>query len=381
MTEKLVHDGQPIELNIEGMERRLGEKLGNKMKEYFAEVKQINEKKREAGGKGVVESYFPADAKARVVEEFRKGKQLNSAVIKEQWTICIPYVTQYETAGHLRDFVWVTDVVKGKPGETVNIPYVKDIEFQHVVVKTGGFTAKTGLINVLTTTLHESGAYYDAYYGDIEKIDSNMLDEINRVFAHAAVRAEDFDLIELLNDATSGNFVMTLGQGTLTPLYVGTENPGVGTLTAELVVDALAAMMSKGKEVRPGECILLCNAAQWETLAHDVLGSTPLQHVASDFAKTGLMESFLGVKIIVPGCRVKLTAISIVTVGTTYDACFLLRPKRALALAPKRDILIETDKLIDRRQLRIAASHTYGVAALDLTDVVPMKVGDTTNVV
>ena len=98
----------------------------------------------------------------------------------------------------------------------------------------------------------------------------------------------------------------------------------------------------------------------------------------SDIYKTGLLESFLGVKIIVPGCRVKTVYLNHATPGTTYDCVFLVQPKRCLALAPKRDILIETDKLIHLRQLRIAASHTYGVAKLDLIHAVPIKVSDKT---
>jgi len=57
---------------------------------------------------------------------------------------------------------------------------------------------------------------------------------------------------------------------------------------------------------------------------------------------------------------------------SSYAVGWLFRPKRALALAPKRDILIETDKLIATRQLRIAASHTYGVVAIDYTEAVPI---------
>lgn len=364
-----------VEIDTEGLEKRLLEKLSGEnkalMEQYF---KENREKKPEKGGKGVVEAFTP-EMKTKVVEEFRKGAECDPIKLKEQWTICIPYVAHNELAGHLRDFVWVTDVLKGKPGETVNIPYVKDVSFQHVTAHTGAFAGKANLINVLTTTLHEAGTYYDAYYGDIEKIDSNMLDEINRVFAHAAIKAEDYDLVQILNYATSGQFVMTLGDGTLTPLYVGTDN---GTLTATLVVDALAAMMRKGKEVRPGECILLMNPLQWQTLAHDILGSTAMSEAMSDTYKTGLLESFLGVKIVLPGCRVKSRYLNHPAPGTTYDCVYLLRPKRALALAPKRDILIETDKLIKERQLRIAASHTFGVSKLDLTDVVPIKVKEKT---
>jgi len=364
-----------VELDFTDLEQRILKNLTEDNRKLMEKYFSQRDKQQEKGGKGVVESYFPPEAKQAVVEEFQKGENCDPKKLKEQWTICIPYVAHYELAGHLRDFVWVTDVIKGQPGEVVNIPYVKDVEFQHVVPKTGTFAGKSNLVNVLTTTLHEAGTYYDAYYGDIEKIDSNMLDEINRVLAHAALRAEDYALVNVLNDATSGNFVMTLGDGTLAPVYVGTDN---STLIANLVVDALAAMMKKGKEVRPGECILLMNPAQWETLVNSILGSTAMSEAMSDIYKTGLLESFLGVKIIVPGCRVKTVNLNHATPGTTYDCVFLLRPKRALALAPKRDILIETDKLIHLRQLRIAASHTFGVAALDLTDVVPIKVSDKT---
>src|SRR4030066_1211194 len=197
-----------VEIDTEGMEKRIVENtdkiIEQKMGKYLEQLKDF-EAKKEKGGKGVVESLKP-ESKQKIVEEFQKGSNLNIHKIKEQWTVAVPFQANYELAGHLRDYIFVTDIVNGKAGETVNIPYVKDIEFQHVVVKTGGFTAKTGLVNVLTTTLHESGAYYDAYYGDIEKIDSNMLDELNRVFAHAAIRAEDSDLTDLLDACTTADF-------------------------------------------------------------------------------------------------------------------------------------------------------------------------------
>lgn len=376
MTKVTLNANEDTEVDFGEMEKRITDNVVRhpELKKYFEELKTYRGQ-QEANGKGVVEAFQNeiAEKNRKVVEEFRKGEGCDPAKIKEQWTVCVPYVAHKELAGHLRDYVWVTDVVKGKAGETVNIPTVKDVDFEPVTPKTGTFSGKSSLINVLTTTLHEAGTYYDAYYGDIEKIDSNMLDEINRVFAHAAVRAEDRQLVRVLATATSGNFVMTLGDGTLAPLYVGTEG---SSLTAAFVVDAIAALMAKGKEVRPGECILLLNPQQWKTLAHDIVGSTPMSTAMSDLYKTGLIESFLGVKLIVPGSRVMQKSTSVGAWKTTYDCCFLMRPKRALALAPKRDILIETDKLIHLRQLRIAASHTFGVKGIDLTEVVPIRVED-----
>jgi hypothetical protein len=364
-------DGK-IEVDFSDMEKRLLEKMEGatktKMEAYFKEAKELREQGN--GGKGVVEAFEPSK-KAILLEEFKKGGQCDTAKIKEQWTICVPKYAVNELAGHLRDYVWVTDAVKGKPGETVNIPIVKDLDFAHVTAKTGTFTATTGLINVLTTTLHESGAYYDAYYGDIEKIDSNMLDELNRVFAHAAVRAEDLDLIALLNTGTTGQY-LSYGGGSDS---LGVANLQVGTnasnFTINMVVDALACLMQRGKEVHPGECIMIMRPKHYQFLLKAILASTPIGSARSDVITQGMVESFLGIKIVISHYKTYFHSDAVPAVSS-YEVVYLLRPKRALALAPKRDILIETDKLVENRQLRIAASHTYGVCAIDYTEVVPI---------
>ena len=358
-----------IEIDTEGMEKRLTEHIDDKMKKYVEELK--TSEKKEAGGKGVVEAFSP-DAKKAIVEEFQKGDRLDVNKIKEQWTVCIPKFAIRELAGHLRDFVFVTDAVKGKAGEVVNIPVVNDIEFAHVTPTTANaFTATTGLINVLTTTLHESGAYYDAFYGDIEKIDSNMLDELNRVFAHAAVRAEDQDLIALINTALTGVFVSEGGgtvTGALTPAFVGTI---ASALSVKFVADALGQLMKRGKEVHPGDCILYVTPRLWSALVRDVMGSTPMSYSRPDLVKTGILEDILGVKIVVGAYKSSWHSHQ---AGASSSAfAYLMRPKRALGLAPKRDILIETDKLIAERQLRITGSHTYGVVSIDMTEVVPIQ--------
>lgn len=88
-----------------------------------------------------------------------------------------------------------------------------------------------------------------------------------------------------------------------------------------------------------------------------------------------MIEDFLGVKIVITHDNCDFHSYQ--TGGaTSYSAAYLMRPKRALALAPKRDILIETDKLIATRQLRIAASHTFGVVGIDYTEIVPIVCGD-----
>lgn len=359
------------------MEKRLSERMDDKLKLYMEQLKTYKPEDKKA--KGVVETYVPdhAERKAKLLEEFHKGENCDPKIIKEQWTIAIPAFAEYELAGHLRDYVWVTDVVKGKAGETVNIPYVKDLEFSHVTVKTGAFSGKTGLVSTLTTTLHESGEYYDAYYGDIEKIDSNLLDELNRVFAHAAIRAEDQDLLALLDACTTAQF-SDADDGTSWIGGGSRECPDAGTVTgtvpkgdtyfkASLIADALGKMLRKGKEVRPGDCILYMTPRNYQGLMRDIISSTPLAYATPGVVTQGMIENYLGVRIVVGGYK---TQHGYHSGHTTYEVCYLMRPKRCLALAPKRDILIETDKLVKTRQLTIAASHTYGVCLLDSSEAV-----------
>jgi hypothetical protein len=367
-------NGQVIEIDTEGMEKRITEQLNAQFKPVMEELKSLKEDKQ----KGVVEA-FDADKKKAVVEELRKGAAADIQKIKEQWTICVPNYANNELAGHLRDYVFVTDVVKGKAGETVNIPYVKDIEFEHVTVKTGTFTAKTGLINVLTTTLHESGAYYDAYYGDIEKIDSNMLDELNRVFAHAAINAEDTDLVHVLDSKTTADMVSPGGTtrttfGESTTGDVSQDGVILGNTNSEFKAHWVARGLTKyairGKEARPGEVILILGPKHYRDLLVELSTSQPLAFAKgnSSAITTGMLEDYLGVKIVVvkhPGKQEGVTGST-----NSFEAAYMIRPKRALALAPKRDILIETDKLIATRQLRLTGSHTYGVSALDPTEIV-----------
>ena len=93
-----------VEIDTEGMEKRLLEKLSGEtkiaMEKYF---KENRETQPEKGGKGVVETYMPNDKKASLVEEFKKGERMDHRKIAEQWTIAVPYQRGYEMSGHLRD--------------------------------------------------------------------------------------------------------------------------------------------------------------------------------------------------------------------------------------------------------------------------------------
>jgi hypothetical protein len=374
-------DGTTIEIDTGDMEKRILESMNQQYRPMFEKyLKELKEQKPEnKNGKGVVEAFMPDDRKAQIIEEFKKGEKLDPRKISEQWTVALPKMRSYEAAAHMRDFVYVTDEIKGKAGDTVNIPYVKDIEFEHVTTGTGAFTVKTGLINVLTTTLHESGAYYDAYYTDIEKIGNSMLDELNAVFAHAAVRAEDYDLFNLLDAGTTSAWGET-AYGSTGVIKCGDYALAGSTFNVSWIADAIGRMILKGKDVHPGEMLIYMNPQIYTHFLKKVTASAATSYAFArpDITKSGMVEEWLGVRIITGGAVNRMTktgGTGLTGISTTYQTTYLMRPKRCLALAPKRDILIETDKLIATRNLRIVASHTYGVALLDQTEAVPIHSG------
>jgi len=354
-------DGQVIELDTGALENR----MEAKMKKYMSEL-ESRAIKKEQQGKGVVEKWRP-DNSAKLVEQLRNVKK---ADITEQWSIVIPNLTTAEVAGHLRDYVFVTDAIKGKVGDIVEIPYVKDFDFTMAAAVGGAFAGGLTLIGTNLTVLQEAGQYYDVPYEDIEKINQNLMDELNRTFAHAAVRAEDYGLTIRMSGIVTGS--LTGGSVGLTGTRI---KAGATTcFSSAWIPNAIGKLLVAGKEVHPGDCILALGATAYAGLLKELSASTAtaIAYARGDIIQKGMVEDWLGVRIVVLG-RAPYT--NRYGSGTSYEVALLMRPKRFLALAPKRDILIETDRIIKTRKLTITGSHTFGVECLDPSEAVRMITG------
>jgi len=341
------------------MEERVAKKVQENVQKYMDELKEW---KKDKEGKGVVDITERLGSNApKIVEELRRVSEWKGRSLQEQWTVVIPNYTSKEVAGHLRDYVWVTDVEKGKPGNVVNIPYVKDFDFQVLGTVGVAFAAETtGLVNVLQATLTEAGAWSDIKYSDIEKIDANLLDELNRTFAHAAVRAEDKVLIELVSASTATSFAGQVDRKTGAQIFYASNIPS-----------AIGKLIAAGKEVHPGDCVLYLSGTAYARFLEELTGTaaTAVAYARGDIMQKGVVEDFCGVRIVVGGEVETETRTTSTTTGTCHMA-YLFRAKRCLALAPKRDILIETDRQIATRKLRITGSHTFGSRLLDAKESV-----------
>jgi len=335
--------------------------VDKKFEEYKKEVEKWREEggfpKRDRGGKGVIEARLPGNAD-KLIEQF---KNVRNADITEQWTVSIPSVTRYEPAAHLRDYVWVSDVMKvPQPGNKVYIPYVKDLDFEVLAAVGGAITSETtSWYGNYETTLKEAAAWSDIEYFNIETFNKNFLDEVNRTLAHAAVRAEDHALIELLEAGTSSTFAGDIGSKT-----------GTAKFYSKWIPQALGKLLAKGKEIHPGDCVLYITPRPYAALLEELSGTTAtaVAYARSDIIQKGMIEEWLGVKILVGGYVPTQQRTNVAT--GSCELAFLFRAKRCLALAPKRDILIETDRQIKARELRITASHTFGVKLLDPSEAV-----------
>ena len=317
-------------------------------------VEELRKKDAPPGGKGQLRQ---GAAQEKLVENLKKIKE-DSWKLTEQWTVVIPNYTSKETNAALRDYVYVDELLKDEPGDVANIPYVKDADFEILAAVGNAFNAETtGLVSSVTTTLYEAGLWSDIAYYLIERINQNLLDEINSMLANAAVRAEDAKIMALIEAGTSTNFAGDIGRKT-----------GSAYFYAANVAQALRALINAGKKAKPNQCVLYLTSYAYGALLEELCASQVISNADPKIITTGEIEMYLGVGIVVGGYRTTQQR-TVANTGTA-DLCFLMRAKRAVALAPKRELLIETDKQIATRALRITASHTFGIKILDFKEIV-----------
>jgi predicted ATP-grasp superfamily ATP-dependent carboligase len=124
--------------------------------------------------------------------------------------------------------------------------------------------------------------------------------------------------------------------------------------------------MQEGKSVEPGDCLLVINAKMYEALLKDIAGSQPLVFARPDVVQKGVVTEFMGVKILVSNYLPEHD-------GTNHKKSAYLIHKNALVFAPKRELLLETERNTAARSIKLTGSLTFGVAVLDNKAVCEIK--------
>jgi len=345
--------GEKLTLDFSGLKEALTEvnkALVVQMQEALKPVVPAN-------GKGLV---MAPEKTKKLVESLRACSTSDNWKLAEQWTVAIPNYRIYEIRAAMRDYIYTTEILKNEQGDVANIPYVMDFDFEQLGAVGNAIAAtvpEASFIGSVTTTLYETAKYADLSYYLLERFDSNLLDQVNQAFAIAAIRSEDAKIMALVEALTSTNFA-----GNVTRLT------GAAYFYSSNISKALKLLMMAGKNVSPQECVLYLTPSAYGALLEEMMASQVLAYVTPSMITQGLIEQLFGVKIVVGGYRPSQQRTNQAT--GTVDLVYLMRGKRAIALAPKRDILVETQKQVATRKLRIVASHTFGVKILDAKEIV-----------
>jgi hypothetical protein len=266
--------------------------------------------------------------------------KLKGGSLKEQWMA--PIGLTPAPAARLRNFIIVSDEVVGAAGETVTVPYVKDFDFDILATPGEELTPKTVLVGTVQTTLKEAGATTDITYQDLERMTPEILTELESRFVQAGYRAEDKHLLDLL-----------VADAAVPELDKSADSPPA--FPASYMSQALQVMGSQGKEITLGNCVLVLNWVVYEGLIKDIIGTQALAWATPETIRTGYIGRLVGVNIVISGYLPK--------VATKYSAYLIHR--NAAVLAPKRELLVESEKKPRDRKVQVTGSHTFGDAILD----------------
>ena len=287
---------------------------------------------------------------------------LREAVTSTAATAAIPQVWAPEIArspagvvANLRDVVKVYPQIKAKPGDKVKIPRIATPEF--VEFSEGSAPSEASYtIDALEVTLGEYGNTVSVSYTVLEDISADVVATMEDGFVEAAKLKEDEIILTQLDAIDAGDLAAVLYGGD------ATSEDGVDSgdiMDPDLIGKAVKEVMEEGFPVKAGDMAVVLHPKQYQDLVLNTQFTNVAAWGARDVVSTGRLTSYMGVDILVSGKVPTGTGSGGIT---TYHA-YAFR-KDAVALVPKRDLLIETEKDTAARLLKLTASHRFGVGIL-----------------
>lgn len=317
--------------------------LGPILEQRLSEIEKRLGIKAESGGKGLVAPATQDERLTKILEA------LKSSSLREQWTAPLP-LPDAPTA-NIASFVRNYTILRGEPGDVAYIPVVKDFNVSKPTGGVGGTLSEiTGAYTYVQTTLTEVGGYMQIPYSDIEKFSEDIIAEIEQKLAKACLRAVDKEILDTIIADTD---IPELDK-TSAAVY----------FDADWIPEALHIIGNQGKDVKPQDVILIINTLMYADLFKDVAASQSIVFARPDVVREGLLAELFGVKILVSNY--------LPTHATKSYSAFLIH-KNAVVYAPKREILIETEKDTVARKVKLTGTHTFGLVIADDKAVVEIK--------
>ncbi|RLE38232.1 hypothetical protein DRJ17_04505 [Candidatus Woesearchaeota archaeon] len=321
------------------------ESVGGKKEVEKVEGEEKMEKVEEKAGKGVVME--EKDPILKTVKDLREAVSIGTGVTQVTWKTEI----EAEPIGLIANLRSAVRVVQVTQGDRVRIRKITVPEFAQLTKGTEP-SDTTWTVSAVEVTLNEYGLVGTIDYQDIEDLGEELIRAINAGLAKAAKLKEDEVILSTLKADTN-----------ITEIYGGDATDvdsidSADTFTADLVLKALKTIADNGYDVTPSDLVLVLSPKQW----HDLNNSLQWFKDASKAGVAGgkvVMDSIMGIPIVLSS-KVPTTENA---GGVTCYHAFLMR-RDAVVLAPKRELLVETQKEIGKRQLKIVATHRFGVDVL-----------------
>ena len=253
-------------------------------------------------------------------------------------------------AANLGDLVKVYPQIQGAAGDTVRILTITTPAFSSSV------TTSTHTMGYIPVTLTEYGATTVVSYAQMEQLTGDIVATIEAGYLDAAKIMEDVTIMTAML-AGSGSCAGVIASGTVSG--AAGSICSTDTFVAKSILEGLRLIAEAGYSVNPGDLTLVLAPKQLQDLLLDttvvkMLSAT--EGPGTEIQATGRLTRWCGVNILVTGTPLTTTG----TGNATVYRAFLFR-NDAVALVPKRNLLIETQKVTTDRNITITGTHVFGV--------------------
>lgn len=333
---------KPIEIHVDL------ENILKKIDEKFAVLEaKLNPPKTES--KGEVLPVETENRYKKILEALKHGG------LKEQWTK--PLALPKAPAANLLAYLQVTDALSNeKPGDTVNIPYVKSFKAAAPSGGIGGTLSEaTGIIGSVSATVGEVGRYTQVGYHEVEKFTEAIIARLEEKFEQALIRGMDEAVYKTLE---------SMGEAGSPTINVLDKSSAVVFFDADWIADALLEMGKDEKSMAPGEYVLVISPHMYNDLYKDIASSQALVYARPDVVREGLVSEFMGVPILV--------SVDLPTHASNAYWAFMIH-RDSITVAPKREMLIETEKDTVARKIKITGTATFAHAVVDGDSICGIK--------
>ena len=268
---------------------------------------------------------------------------------------------------NLRRFVQVKEIARGS--KQVNFTSITTPAFASLTEDTAP-TDVTQTITEISVTPAETGAKQRVSYITMESATPDVVQAVERAFQAAALIDEDNTILAALDGASASDAGTVFAGGVTSEASLTSAD----TMTGSLLANAMSLIQEKGYSLNPGDLVCAMHPVQYQGLLADTHINQYLYFGSVGPIQQGVVPQVYGVDI-VRSTKVPTGTGSGSPVPTTYHAQVFLKASAkgdanglgvggAVGLGISRDLMVETWRKIDERDLYIVASHRIAAGIL-----------------